>query len=51
MSAFDVVIGMAVNTIFTAYIILYSIHFDKKNVERGDKNVQLKPFKRRTKVK
>lgn len=47
----DVIIGMAVNIAFTAYIIIYSIHFDKKNVERGDKNVQLKPFKRRSKVK
>lgn len=51
MSTADMIIGMAVNIAFTAYIILYSIHFDKKECKRGDKNVRLKPFKRRSKVK
>lgn len=51
MSTADVIIGMAVNIAFTAYIIIYSIHFDKKNVKRGDNIEGLKPFKRRTKVK
>lgn len=51
MSTADVIIGIAVNIAFTVYIILYSIHFDKKNVERGDNIERLKPYKRRTKVK
>lgn len=51
MSMADVIIGMVVNIAFTAYIIYYSIHFDKKNAERGDNIERLKPYKRRTKVK
>ena len=51
MSTADVIIGMVVNIIFTTYIIIYSIHLDKRNVKRGDNNVHIKPFKRRTKVK
>lgn len=52
MSTFDVIIGMAVNIAFTAYIIIYSIHFDKRECKRGGDNIEsLKPFKRRTKVK
>lgn len=51
MSMADVIIGMAVNIAFTAYIIIYSIHFDKRECKRGDNIESLKPFKRRTKVK
>lgn len=51
MNAIDVMIGMAVNIAFTAYIIYYSIHFDKRNAKRGDSNESLKPLKRRNKVK
>jgi len=51
MNTIDMIIGMAVNIAFTAYIIIYSIHFDKRNAKRGDNIESLKPFKRRTKVK
>lgn len=51
MSTADVIIGMAVNIAFTAYIIYYSIHFDKRNAKRGDDIESLKPFRRRSKVK
>lgn len=48
MSTADVIIGMAVNIAFTVYIILYSIHFDKRNAKGGNDIEMLKPCKRRS---